>query len=755
MTRAAGRRSLRTGVLAALLLPALQLTPAAAQAPSQSQEPEAPIRVGVEVLLPKAPQPGDDLQLAGVLRNTGTREVRDLQVRLRKGGQLISRSELELADTEGAATERVAGTEVPLEVDLGPGESTRFDLRTSVDRLGLPGTDGVWPLALEVRGRVGGDDARTSVGLASTFLPWFGDGLPTGRTRIAFVWPVTDSPRSAPRATSTGLLLLDDDLAASLAEGGRLERLLRSARAGESNRCDPAPARPEGAPPRTTPAPACRAEPVPVAYAVDPDLAFTAVGMSAGYAVRVDEDTTRAGEGVEAAEAWVDRLREAVRAPGAGLVGLPYADVDVVALAGAGSTLRRDTGLATTIGREELEKALGLVPRTDIAVAPAGPVGTSALEDYASAGTRSLVLSEDALPPRPPRQTRTSGTRSELPVTTGPLTGLVVDETLSRLLQPPAATWQGARLAEQRWIAETAIVAAEEPDDTRTLLVAPPRGADLTSTYVAEAVRDTGRLPWLCGVALSDVAAGTEACPSGPVAPAAAYAPETRGGPLAPDDDAGLPPAQLELLAPTRREVDQLTLRVLRSSEEAADTRRRMLRAAFRAESRAWRDPEQRARGRVLSRLLGDDVADLAGRVRTLIDPRVTLTSSSGALNVNVENQLDQPVTVKVRLQSPNQARLGTSVSPAQVVPPRTSVQIRMRVEPRTSGSFPVDAQLLDASGVPFGDPAQFVLRSTRYGAVALAVTGVAAGVLLAAVGVRLLRRALRGELPRTRAEKL
>lgn len=747
MSPGAGRRSLGLGVLLALLMPLALAGPAQAQ----DAEPEAPVRVGVEVLLPKAPQPGDDLQLAGTLRNTGTAPVRDLQVRLRKGAQLISRSQLALADEEGAPTNRVPGTEVELEVDLGPGEQTRFDLRTTVDRLGLPASDGVWPLALEVRGRVGDDGSRTSVGLASTFLPWFGDGLPAGTTRLAWLWPVTDEPRSAPRATRRGPLLLDDELAGSFADGGRLTRLLRSARGGEANRCDARPARPEGAPPLPAPTTPCRAEPVPVTYALDPDLAATAVGMSGGYDVRLDADTTEPGTGDAAAATWVDRLREAVRAPGAGLVALPWADLDVVSLAGGGSELRDDIGFAVRIGAEEVDRRTGVAPLGGLAVAPAGRVGSSALEQYASAGARAVVLSEHALPPRPARQARTSGTRTPLPVTTGPLTGLVVDEGLSRLLQPARETWQGARLAEQRFLVETAIVAAERPDDTRTLLVAPPRGADLVPTFVAEALRDTGRVPWLCPVRLADVAEGTEACPG--ATPSAAAVAEPRGAPLAPEDVQRLPASQLDQLARTRDRIDQLTLAVLRTSDDAADTRRRLLTGAFRAESSAWRDPERRTRGRFLTRLLGDDVADLSGRVRALTGP-VTLTSSSGALTVDVENTFDQAVTVRVRLRSPNEARLSTSDSEVQVVPARTSVQVRMRVEPRTSGRFPVEAQLLDRDGRPFGEPSRFVLRSTRYGAVALAVTGVAAGVLLVAVGVRILRRALRGEAPLTRAQR-
>ena len=69
---------------------------------------------------------------------------------------------------------------------------------------------------------------------------------------------------------------------------------------------------------------------------------------------------------------------------------------------------------------------------------------------------------------------------------------------------------------------------------------------------------------------------------------------------------------------------------------------------------------------------------------------------------------------------------------------------MRVRVEARVSGQFVVRATLLDRSGEPFGEPVELVARSTRYGRLALAVTGVAAGVLLVAVGVRLARRAMR-----------
>jgi hypothetical protein len=67
-----------------------------------------------------------------------------------------------------------------------------------------------------------------------------------------------------------------------------------------------------------------------------------------------------------------------------------------------------------------------------------------------------------------------------------------------------------------------------------------------------------------------------------------------------------------------------------------------------------------------------------------------------------------------------------------------------VRVEARTSGRFTARLGLVDASGQPFGATVELPVRSTEYGRVALAVTGVAAAVLLVAAGARITRRVLR-----------
>lgn len=722
------------GLLGLLAPVPVAVAPAAAQ-----ERDEGAVRVLLSTIAPHAPQDGDVLTLAGQLVNTGDEPVRSLRVRVRVAAEpLISRSALAQADATGARTERVGrGVRLP-EEPLPPGERVPFTLAVEVDDLGLD-RDGVYPLHVEVQGGTGESGPRSlSLGRVETFLPWFEEPV-TGTTRIAWLWPLVAPPAQAPRLTEQGPLLLDgaavgEDLATSFTDAGRLGGLLRAARAAEQGACPPLAEAP------------CRGEQVPVTYAVDPDLLLAAQGMSDGYDLRLSEQRTEPGPGAEDARRWLDELRAALTT-GSELLALPYADVDVASL--AGTPLERDVDPAVEIGARTAALTTGVEPVDGLGWAPPGPVPPDALGAYRLAGVRTLVVDELALPPRPVLQSRTSTARAPLRTATGRLGGLVADAGLSRLLaapEPGSETWQGARVAEQRFLVETAILAAEAPEDTRTIVVAPPRDVEVVPAVAAAALLDSGRVPWLCPVLLSEAAAGTETCPSA-ATPGGDLAapPEDRGAPVLADPEAlRLGPRQLETVTEARAAVDLLTLDVLAQSDEAAETRVRLLRGAFRAESVAWRDAPRA--GRLLARLLADDVGDLLGRIALLTPDAVTLTSSRGGLFVTVENTLDQAVDVRVELGPATGTRLATVVSDVVSVPGRNSVQVQVDAEPRTSGQFPVRARLLDRDGDPFGPSSEFLLRSTRYGAVALAVTGVAAGVLLLVAGVRLVRRALGGE---------
>lgn len=726
---------------AAGLLPLVALAPSYAEQPSPAASPnvndDAPAQVLVTKLAPRAPMDPDEFfQVRGYVVNRGSDTLHELTVRLRRGDVLQTRGELATADDELPATPtRVGRTPVrTAEQDLAPGARTTFDIRIRVSQLRLSSL-GVYPLKVEARGRFG-DGPTDTLGSVPTYVPWFPDGAPRGKVRIAWLWPLVDQPRRGPRE-----VMLDDDLATSFARGGRLDRMLRSAADGSTGACDVPADTPATLPPRprTTP---CRGEGVPMTYAVDPDLLYTAQALSAPYQLADGGNKTKRMDTTEPARGWLDGLRKA--AAGADVLSLPYADPDVVALTAPELALADEVPQLREVGRIQTQSTLGKTPLKTVVWPPPGRLTRRSVEALTSGGGDAVVVDPVALPAPDSEPSFTPGANvGRLPTNTGSPSVLTIDSVLSGLIAAAPDDYPGDRIVEQRWLAETAMISAERPSVSRTLLVAPPRRADLHTAVAADAIRDSGRLPWLCPVSLAAVAAGTDAC-LGEVRP----------------DPAELPPVEIEpphagdvLLSTThlskvrglRRSAIQFTDEVLANptSEAAVGTIDRLTRARARTESSAWR--EDASAGERMLQLLADDVGDLRNRVHLQVGSgTVTLTSSSGVISVNVVNELDQAVRVGVSLNPGNRARLSTLETPITEVGPGRATQINVKVTAQTSGTFPVKARLVDREAQPFGAENTLIVRSTQYGRVALAVTGIGAGVLLAAAGLRIIRRALR-----------
>ncbi|CAA9361953.1 MAG: hypothetical protein AVDCRST_MAG16-3150 [uncultured Frankineae bacterium] len=761
------RRTSAVLALAVLVLPTVLLTgPAGAQSAAPSAPPapavlapstdapveqvcaggtaESPVAVEVRTLLPRAPtSPDEPFTVAGRLVNCGDETLDGLQVRLVVGRRLATRSELRLATREPVLGGRRLPGQAAQSPQLAPGASTGFQIRVRVADLRLDGRNGVHPLAVQARARSAGR-ARGPVGLASTFVPWFPEG-PVAPTRLSWVVPLVDEPHHGP-----GAVMVDDGLARLLSDepgaAGRLERALRGARVGAQSACE-SPADDAEAPADSRDA-ACRGERVPVTYAVDPDLLYSVDAMSRPYAVSGTGGRSERPASPDAVR-WLRALQAAVDE--GDLLALPYGDPDVVALSRTDSPVKDDVELLHRLGQSETRRLLDRTPLATVAWPPAGPV--AGVVDSLAAGEGTALLLDESVVVSDPSQDRTPSARTTLPSTLEPVTALIPDGALSRLVEPDPSDdgWQGERLAEQRWIAETAIIAAERPGESRTLVVTPERRADLQPAVLAAAVADTGRLPWLCGVPLADVAAGTERCAGRPDPQAPAPADDAAVLRSTVPQDRALSPGFVRDVAAVRRLSDQFTEQVLLAdSDTAKGTKARLLRARGRAASTAWR--EQPAEGRRMLRLLQDDVAALRGRIALVAGPAL-LTGRTGTVRLNVENGLDQPVNVGVRLDPTSAARLSSEDTALQVVPGRSSQQVSVRVEARTSGRFTARAGLVDASGQPFGGTVELEVRSTEYGRVALAVTGAAAAVLLVAAGVRITRRALRRPAPQAPAE--
>jgi len=709
MTSTHARRLRRGALSAAALLTVLLAVPAGAEpSPSPTPEPEDPIRVGVTQILPRLPRPGGAVEVSGVLRNAGSVPVTNLRVRLQLGSRIKTRSELQEADQDRPPTSTRVSTE-PVQGTLAPGQTTTFRVRTSVRELGLD-LLGVYPLDVVARGDAG--DGIDSLGLAPTWLPYFGTFTPRP-TRVAVVWPLVDVPHLKPDGT-----LLDGALPALLAPTGRLGRLLDAGRTAQVASCEPAAVGPDGAAdPRPT-----RCDPVPVTFAVDPDLLESVEVLAASKA-----------PGAPAAIAWLDGLRAT------GLTGrvlaLPYADPDVSALARDART-KDDIANASALATEVVTEVLGTTPVSTVAWPPAGPVTPAAADALAVGGARVFVLDPSAYDDsgRTPSITPSAHALFTTSATGTELEGLVTDPDLSELLTK--ATPYGSRVTEQRFLAETAMIAAEKPGVSRTLILAPPRRSDVP-TAAAEELRDLGRVPWLCPVGLSAVATSSESCARESSPPGE---PVDRGE-VRSDSGDELERSYLRSVATDRDRGTQLTDAVLSPElslrSPIAAIKGRLRRAVARAESSAGRD-DPRVDRRAAD-LLHAEVERLTDQV-VVRGGHSLLTSTKGTLSVSIENTLSLPVQVRVRFTSKT-ATLTNAETGLVTVQPGHAVQASVHARAQRSGQFVVFAQLVDRAGAPFGPETEIIVRSTRFGRLALAVTLAAFGVLLLAAGVRIARR--------------
>ena len=411
MTDAARLRALAAALGLGLALPLAGASPAhAVPLPHTQAAPPAPLTAQLTDLRPRAPQPGDTLHVAASLANPGAEPVTDLQVRLGVGSRISTRLALRQAD--GAPRAYTASTQTDL-ADLPAGASREVDVEVPVDDLAL-GADGVYPLQLEVRGRTSPGALRVQLTTVDTYLPWFG-GRTVDPLRVAWVWPLVDVPHAGPDD-----VLLDDGLATSLARNGRLGRSLDASRAGESGTC-----------PSEQRSPRC--SPVRVTYAVDPALLTDVQTMTGPYQVHPRGREPVPGVGSDEAEAWLTGLRAAA---GAGLVALPYADPDVVALTRGDTGLAADVGAARSYGVTVAREALGAEPLDTVAFPPPGRLTGPAFDALTTPSVRALVLQDDAVTPPAEVATYTRDTRVGLPpsATSGPVIGLLVERGLSDLL---------------------------------------------------------------------------------------------------------------------------------------------------------------------------------------------------------------------------------------------------------------------------------------------------------------------------------
>lgn len=650
------------------------------------------VAVTLESLEPREVRPDSVVTVTAVIRNTSPSATGPLVIRLRRGFVLDTRGDLADADANPPSTTAVAGDPQPQE-SLTPGQQRRVRYTTTIGGLGLAAGSrpGVYPLALTVQRA----DTFEELGRVDTLLPYLDEGI-TG-IRVTLLWPLLDRPH---RLTGTPAgrpeVFSDDQLARSVSRGGRLDTLLRAA---------------EQVPAGTR-----------LTLVVDPETIEALDRMTAGYRVGSGSRTTT-GRGGPAATAWLDRLRTI--APRQLVVATPYADPDVVALQRSGNAA---LARYQQPDLEAIARVLRVTPSTKVSWPPGEQLTGEALDDVVAQGATAVVLDPTALADTPETGRTPSGV-SPLPALSGQSIALVGDRVTQDLIVAGGTKKDGyaggPRLAEQRLLAELAMITAEAPNDTRTVVLSPPRRWDPPAGYAAALAADVGRLSWLNPVDALQAAGGTEPVDRG----ALAYPPAAR---------------KLELPARQLATVDTVEAQVadFRGALDNGDANAQLgpyTDALRRAGSSAWRTPV--VSGQAYADRLLRQIGALRGGV-TMIEPATgdyTLASSESPLLVTLENRLDVPVNVRIQLTTP--AGFGAQDAGVARIQAKGKRTIRVLASVQRTGTFAVKGRATTPGGGPLGDEVTLSVRSTAYGGLALGITGLAFAVLVGAVLFRLVRR--------------
>ena len=679
--------------LTGLVAPVVFATPAAMAAPGSTAPrqttTEPVVRVSVQGMSPRDLTTGHgaaDLSLSGHLTNTGPVRLDAVRLRVQRGPVIGTRSELRQTDDTTATFPVVRSCDWQQPVlphGLAPGASVPFTYRCHLDSLDMS-LIGIYPLAMRVQARPDGNPVFQPVGEVRTYLPSFPDGV-TARTQVNWLWPLVDRPHQLAEADR----FLDDGLGTSVSPGGRLDRMLSLAEHA-----------PRG---------------VQLTLVVDPALIDALDQMSDGYQVRTRSGWA-AGRYGAAAAAWLDRVRAvATRYP---VAALPYGDPDVVALTRAGLP---DLTRITPEDADLISDRLDTDPITTLAWPADGALTPEALTALVRQGTQAVVLDASALPGGPlTGPTPGAVTRLHNPSRTQAV-ALVPDADVSAIVRGSAHYPAGPRLAEQRYLAELAMITAEAPSRGRELLVVPPRRWDPDPASAAAMLSDTATVSWLA---------------AGSAAELAHHRPDVDRGPLVYPDaarQAELPHALVTDLATTQTRIEDFRSALLdrRAAEDIVEPYAQALR---RAASSAWRG------SRSLSRYvadLRDQMAELRSSVH-IVRPSgsgvYVLASSDSPLFLTVANRLSEPVRFRVQISGRGTPGFEVNDIGEQVIEAHTrrTIQVPARVE--RSGLFVVDALVTTPSGQPLGvngAPVQLKVRSTAYGLIGLVITGVALALLM------------------------
>jgi hypothetical protein len=662
------------------------------------------VDVSLDSLSPSAPATGDTVTFTGTVTNKGKETVTEAHVGLSVGPRLSGRSAIDDASkhtgyTPGVDPAEIGGAYTVKFPRLASGISQDFTLSVPVSKLDL-GEDGVYQLGVSLSGETSSSPYDQVLGIQRTFLPWRPESEDK-KSQLTYLWPLTSTTHLTAETGSDEQqtpVFANDDLAAELSPGGRLEQLVSL---GST---------------------------LPVTWVLDPDLLATVDKMTGTYQVK-SGDTTVAGKNQALAKKWLGDLEDAVQ--GQQVIALPFADPDLASLAHRGknvpgslSHLQRATEVAATT----VETVLHVTPSTDFAWPVDGAVDPSIIDVATSAGAHNVIARSDSLQetaglPYTPTAARPIG---------GGATAVVADARLSTAFQGDMSKAENATLAVQGFLAQTLALTLQDTQKQRSIVVAPQRAPSISQAQsMAAALHALDPQRWTQATDLVTAAkAAPDARATTRVPRASAYPRSLRSREL--------PVQAFQDVRVTQSSLDGFKVVVTQPDRVVTPFGN----AITRELSTSWRG--HAANGTVYRAGVQKYLTTLTGRVQLVQKSDMTLSGRSATIPVTVQNKLVQPIGhLKLRLTSVNPTRLHVGNSKDTLAEQQVNVEgghsqtVKFNTTANANGPIKVYAQLYTEDGTPYGKAMPFTVNVSEMPANVMLVIG--GGVLLLLLaGVRM-----------------
>ena len=701
--------------------------------------------------------------VSGTIVNVGDRPVRDVMVRLEHASAVTSSAGLRTNLTGNVDQYEAVADFITLAPELLRGQEVPFNLAYPLRSAELPSLHidqpGVYPIMVNVNGtpdygapaRL--DDARFLLPVlgvppepaADSAVDTLTSVVPPDTSkpvRLTMLWPLADRPRLAAGAPggTTPVRLIDDDLATSLAPGGRLDTLLSAIDFATSPPVDP------GGEVRNA-----------MCLAVDPDLLVTVNAMTGGYVVNDAPDAgpgtpTHPGAGKDAAVAWLNRLKGLVQRMCVAPTTYSQADLDALQRVG-------DKGLsaiATKSAADIVDQIVGVTSTRGATLVGDGPLTAPTVELLSVQGPTVAIAAANSAAQdsatgepatadvRPVRYTTEVAATPFDPAVGAALGGAGTEPASPSYLDPSLdiPVKHDSQVARRQDAIGSLLWRGLHPDtEPRTQILSPPLAWNLAPDD-AQAI--------LTAVA-STIHAGLAVARPLPAVIAEANAIPSQDLTSPPEDALGNPRGRFNdgvvsgIAATTARlwglsgvlATDERT--GLTGAQYTAPLREDMLRALSQTV------PPDARNGLAQQRLttVGHTVDDLFGAV-TIVNPggSYTLATEHSPLPLALRNDLPVPIRVRLQIAAPP----GMTVTDmGEIVLPPGYLPLKVPIEVHFTQRVAVDVALHTADGLPLGEPVRLSVHSNAYGKVLFFITLTGGVVLALLVGRRLWHR-FRGE---------